>query len=118
MSFNGKEFFGKKTLLFTKAEEWKEGNDRDDLRVVGTKVTASIVFDGADYGKNGNSLNEGEFLTIKVQQPLSYFADWKAFDTFFRVTEITKASIYGDFRNQLSVTVPTLEKLVRKQKDA
>lgn len=107
-----KRLLAKDQFLFTKAEEWKEGSDSESLRTVGTKITGVIAIDGADYGDDSlRELNRGESLTIKVQQPLSAFNDWKPFGSIFKITEVTKAVIYGQFRNQLSITVPSLEKI-------
>ena len=108
--FDTDAFFNDKQLLYTKLEEWKEGEDADHLQTLGTKVTGVIVVDRADYG-DLKEVNRGESLTFKVQQPVSAFSDWKPFGTIFKVTKVTKASVYGDDRNQLSVTVPNLERI-------
>lgn len=108
--FDVDRFFGKSQLLFTKIEEWREG-EKDNLKTVGTKITGVIAVDGADYGQEGRDVNRGESITVKVRQPVSAFNDWKPFGTLFRVEEFEKASIYGEFRNQLSLTVPSLIKV-------
>lgn len=110
-TFDSDAFFNDKQLLYTKLEEWKEGEDADHLQTLGTKVTGVIAVDGADYGSGLKSVNRGESLVFKVQQPVSAFEDWKPFGTIFKITKVTKASVYGDYRNQLSVTVPSLERV-------
>ena len=109
--FDVNAFLGESQLLLTKIEEWKAGEDADHLQLLGTKVTGVIAVDGADYGDDLRNVNRGESLTIKVEQPLSAFESWKPFSTIFQVNEVTRASVYGDFRNKLSVTVPSLERI-------
>lgn len=104
-------FLGNSQLLLTKIEEWKAGEDADHLHLLGTKVTGVIAVDGADYGQDLRNINRGESLTIKVEQPLSAFENWKPFSTIFQINEVTRASVYGDFRNHLSLTVPGLERI-------
>ena len=108
-AFDAPRFFKGKAFLFTKLEEWKEGDDADHMVSVGTKVTGVIYQDDASYGHDLKGVNEGESLTFKVRQPLSAFADWQAFGTRFLVEKVEKASIWGDYRNQLSVKVPSLQ---------
>ena len=109
-TFDSASFFGKSQLLFTKIEEWREGEDKNSMQTVGTKIIGVLIIDGADYGQE-KELNRGESLTIKVRQPVSAFSDWQPFRTIYRVGEVEKASIYGEFRNQLSLTVPSLVKV-------
>lgn len=109
--FDVNAFLGESQFLLTKIEEWKSGEDADHLQLLGTKVTGVIAVDGADYGNDLRNVNRGESLVVKVQQPVSAFEGWKPFGTFFKITEVTKASVYGDYRNQLSVTVPNLERI-------
>lgn len=109
-TFDSSRFFGKSQLLFTKIEEWREGETKDTMQTVGTKIIGVLVVDGADYGQE-KELNRGESLTIKVRQPVSAFSDWQPFRTIYRVGEVEKASIYGEYRNQLSLTVPSLVKV-------
>lgn len=109
--FDINEFLGHSQLLLTKIEEWREGEDPEHVRVVGTKITGVIAVDGADYGNGLKNVNRGESITIKVQQPVSAFESWDPFVTVFKITKATKATVYGDYRNQLSITVPSLEEV-------
>lgn len=105
--FDASRFFKTKSMMYAKAELWQEGEDRDHLKTVGTKITGVVFHDGTDYrGEMG--VNEGESIVFKVQQPLSTFSTWKPFNTVFKAEQVTKAVVYGDYRNQLSVTVANL----------
>lgn len=112
-TFDSTSFFKDKAFLFTKSEDWKEGEDSDHMVSVGTKVTGVIFQDETNYGHELKGLNEGESITFKVRQPLSAFSNWQPFGTQFVVNKVEKASIWGDFRNQLSVKVPSLEVVSR-----
>lgn len=108
-SFDASRFFNGKDFLFSKAELWQQGEDRDHMQTLGTKITGVIFRDRVEYGRGETEVNRGESVVFKVSQPLSTFSDWKQFNTIFRVNSVTKAVVYGDFRNQLSVTVPRLQ---------
>lgn len=107
-AFDAKRFFAGKVFLFSKAELWQQGEEREHMETLGTKITGVIFRDAVTYRKGAVGINRGESITFKVSQPVSAFSGWKAFDTRFEVKKITKATVYGDFRNMLSVTVPTL----------
>lgn len=107
--FDTEAFFADKQFLFTKAEEWQEGSDSEHMKVVGTKITGVIFVDDTEYGRDQKGINQGESITFKVRKPVSAFNGWKVFQTTFVANEFDKASIWGDFRNQLSVKVPSLQ---------
>lgn len=109
--FDSERFFKDKQFLFTKIEDWEtqEGSDTSKRRSVGSKVTGVVLSDGTSYGKDLKGINQGESITFKVAQPVSAFGNWKIFQTIFVAEEFTKVSIWGDFRNQLSVRVPKLK---------
>lgn len=106
--FDAKGFFEGKDFMLSKVEEWQEGEDLDHLKTVGTKVTGVIFRDRTSYGKAGQGINAGESLVFKVSQPVTAFANWKPFNTVFKASTFTKVSVYGDYRNMLSVKVPSL----------
>lgn len=108
LKFDTSAFFSRKEFLLSKVELWQQGQDQDHMETLGTKITGVIFRDRTDYGKGAVGVNAGESIVFKVAQPLSAFSSWKVFNTRFTVTEVTKAVIYGDFRNQLSITVPSL----------
>lgn len=107
--FDANGFFAKKEMLLTKVEAWREGEDADHLQTKGTKITGVIFRDNTDYGTAVTSgINKGESITFKVSQSVTAFANWKPFNTIFKATTFTKVSVYGDYRNMLSVKVPSL----------
>lgn len=106
--FDTKKFFESKDFMLSKVEEWQEGDDPQHLQTVGTKVTGVIFRDNTDYGKAGQGINSGESLVFKVSQPVTNFSSWKPFNTVFKANNFTKVSVYGEYRNQLSVKVPRL----------
>lgn len=111
--FDAQNFFKSKEMLFTKIEEWQEG-DAENRQTVGTKVTGVILIDKTDYGNDQVGINKGESIVFKVSQPVTEFAGWKPFVTRFQCHSFTKVTLYGDFRNQLSVKVPSLSPVVKK----
>lgn len=106
--FDANGFFKAKDFMFAKIEEWQEGEDADHRQNIGTKITGVVFHDGTSYGKDIVGINKGESLTFKVYQPVSMFNSWKPFNTVFKVENFSKVTVYGDFRNQLSVKVPDL----------
>lgn len=106
--FDAKKFFEGKDFMLSKVEEWQEGDDPQHLQTIGTKITGVIFRDHTDYGKAGQGINKGESLVFKVSQPATAFAGWKPFNTVFKAATFTKVSVYGDYRNQLSIKVPNL----------
>lgn len=106
-TFDAAAFFAKKEMLLTKVEVWQEGEDADHLQNKGTKVTAVIYIDNTSYGSDVG-LNRGESITFKVAQPVANFSNWRPFNTRFQVKNFTKVSVYGDYRNLLSIKVPDL----------
>ncbi|MBI1720213.1 MULTISPECIES: hypothetical protein [Lactobacillus] len=107
--FDSEKFFKDKEFLFTKIEEWQEGEDADHMHVVGSKITGVIYQDSTTYPHDQKGINQGESITFKVRKPISAFNGWKVFQTAFVANEFEKVSIWGDFRNQLSVKVPSLQ---------
>lgn len=105
--FDSKSFFESKDFLLSKIEEWQEEGSQN-LKTVGTKVTGVIFVDKSSYGNAGIGINRGESITFKVSQPVTNFSSWKAFNTVFKATAFTKVTVYGEYRNQLSVKVPSL----------
>lgn len=106
--FDSKSFFESKDFLLSKIEEWQEQEESQNLKTVGTKVTGVIFVDKSTYGNAGTGINRGESITFKVSQPVTNFSSWKAFNTVFKATAFTKVTVYGEYRNQLSVKVPSL----------
>ena len=90
-NFDMKAFLVGKRLAYLKASVWRDGDAE-----LGSKVVTQIIEDSTRYTQPSVD-NFGEQLTIKVRgvtRPLS---------TEVVVTEIERAVIYGDYRNQLSI---------------
>lgn len=92
--FNAELFFDKIDLQFTRVEPIKV-----DGATVGFRYNLLICEDLHNYGEE-NSLNKGEFIKVKIEDANS--------DTNFTLGQKVKlinpkATIYGDFSNQLSV---------------
>lgn len=94
------DFLKGKRLMVIGQSEWK---DYDSGKLLGTKVETVIIEDKTDYGTLGKALNLYEKMTIKVPKQIRVPVN----------SEITiinpEASVYGDYRNQLSVTAESVE---------
>ncbi len=104
LEFNLEEFLREKNLLFVKALQWTETNDKTgQTKVLGSKVVVQIWEDHTPYIKPDTN-NFGEQMTIKVRDLVpSAFEKWKPLSTEVFVTNVERASVYGDHRNQLSI---------------
>lgn len=108
-SFDFEKFsYGKRFLLIS-LSEWK---NFDSGALLGTKAEAVILQDKTDYGQSGDAnhvTNLYEKLIFKVPQKLNIPLS----------TEIKpinpKATIFGEFRNQLSIVCDNIE-VVNNQK--
>ncbi|WP_251447567.1 hypothetical protein [Vermiculatibacterium agrestimuris] len=98
LEFNCDRFFVDKRLVFVKAELWRE-----DEKIIGSKVTAQIVEDKTTYTKEGTT-NFGEQFVVKVRgvDPSS-FAKLKPLVTEVVISDVERATVYGEYRNNLSV---------------
>ena len=77
---------------------WKDGDSE-----VGSKVTLQIVDDRTQYAQPGID-NFGEQLTVKVRGAApSAFAQLRPLSTEVIITEVERATVYGDFRNNLAI---------------
>lgn len=92
------DFLVGKRLVFLKVLPWKEGDVE-----VGSKVVTQIVEDRTQYTK-ANVSNFGEQLTVKVRDvsPAAY-AQLKPLSTEVVVQDVERATVYGEYRNQLSI---------------
>lgn len=96
--FSYAQFLEGKRLVFLKARPWL-----DNGQELGSKVTIQIVEDKTQYGKP-NITNFGELLTVKVRNlPPSAFAQLKPLSTEIFIKDVEKATVYGEYRNQLSI---------------
>ena len=91
-------FLQQKTLKYLKTGIWKDGDSE-----VGSKVTLQIVDDRTQYAQPGID-NFGEQLTVKVRGAApSAFAQLRPLSTEVIITEVERATVYGDFRNNLAI---------------
>jgi hypothetical protein len=97
-NFDMKAFLVGKRLAYLKASVWRDGDAE-----LGSKVVTQIIEDSTRYTQPSVD-NFGEQLTIKVRgvTPPS-FGQLRPLSTEVVVTEIERAVIYGDYRNQLSI---------------
>jgi len=106
--FDADGFFADKVLQITNCSDWKDYKTKE-LR--GTKVECVILVDNTDYGptKDGKvASNAFEKITAKVPKQVS-------FPVGAHVKLINpKATIYGDYRNMLSITCDDIEVVTTK----
>lgn len=107
-AFNAPQFLSRKELRFISATLWVEKNDTGSEVEKGVKVSLLIYKDNSEYPNNRTNL--GEQITVKV--PFASLEDYSVFQpmlTICEVTNIEKAVVYGEYRNQLSLTATVVE---------
>lgn len=107
-AFDSSQFFLKKELRFVSSTRWVEKTDTGSEVEKGVKVSLLIYKDNSEYPNNKTNL--GELITVKV--PLASLEDYTVFQpmvTICDVTNIEKAVVYGEYRNQLSLTATVIE---------
>lgn len=91
-------FLKDKRLVYLKALIWKDGEAE-----LGSKIITQIIEDRTQYSRPGID-NFGEQLTVKVRGVApSAFAQLRPLSTEVVVKDIERATIFGEFRNNLSV---------------
>lgn len=98
--FDWDKFVNGKTLMHVRTEEWTEYETGKHL---GIKVYALITTDNTDYGNVGVELNLYEKLVIKVPRDLSIPKGAEI------VPVNVVSNVYGEYRNQLSITAEDIE---------
>jgi len=92
--FDWPAFAKGKAFLCTGCKPW---DDYDTKAHMGTKVEAVIYEDNTDYGEEAGTVsNLFEKITFKVAQDITVPIG------VFIVPKGVKATVYGDYRNQLS----------------
>ncbi|MCW1059248.1 MULTISPECIES: hypothetical protein [Streptococcus] len=107
-AFNASQFLSRKELRFISATRWVEKNDTGSEVEKGVKVSLLIYKDNSEYPNDKTNL--GEQITVKV--PLASLEDYTVFQpmvTICDVTNIEKAVVFGEYRNQLSLTATVIE---------
>ena len=101
-SFDIDRFLKGKSLVVTGCKPWKDSNTDE---TVGTRVTVAIVVDKTEYvlkdGQNGS--NRFEKFAIKVRKVISIP------ENTYVMPVNGVGSVYGDYRNNLSVTADDIK---------
>lgn len=113
-------FFKDKTLVFVKAEKWEERDDKNNITgILGSKVVIQVYEDNTAYSKEDID-NFGEQVTVKVRDvpQTAYKPHYQPLATEVVITDVEKVSIYGDYKNQLSLiaAIKTREEVTAKSK--
>lgn len=96
--FDLSAFIREKRLVYLKSAPWKDGDVE-----AGSKVTLQIAEDKTQYAKVGVD-NFGEQIAVKVRGVApSAFAQLRPLSTEIVIKEVERATVYGDFRNDLSI---------------
>jgi hypothetical protein len=106
LHFDTKGFLKDKELVFKGVSEWREytGDKNKQGDVIGSKVQMLIMADNTRYeDSEEQELNVGEVVTIKTPRLKSEFEDCKKMATRMQIVNITKANVYGEFNNNLSL---------------
>lgn len=107
-AFNASQFLSRKELRFISATHWVEKTDTGSEVEKGVRVSLLIYKDNSEYPNDRTNL--GEQITVKV--PFASLEDFSVFQpmvTICEVKNIEKATIYGEYRNQLSLTASVIE---------
>jgi hypothetical protein len=100
--FSVEDFIEGKTLVFVKATPWGEG-EGNSKTLSGSKVLLQILQDNTRY-KNPEINNFGEQFTVKVRDVApSTFQNFKPLQTLVTIMDVERATIWGDFRNEISI---------------
>lgn len=100
--FDLEDFLAAKRLVFVKAAQWSEGEGKD-ARLEGSKVVVQIAEDKTKYAKEGID-NFGEQFTVKVRGAASSaYHNLKPLNTEVAITDVERATVWGDYKNELSV---------------
>lgn len=101
--FDIESFLAGLTLMFIRQSEWR---DYDTQKVLGTKTELVIIEDNNDYGSTNGEVvtNLFEKLTVKIPKQL----DNIPLQSKVRLVN-PEAVVYGEFRNQLSITADDIE---------
>ena len=96
--FSVEDFIEDKLLVFVKATPWYEDN-----KIEGSKVLVQIVQDNSQYNKSEHNNFGGQF-TVKVRNvPAPSYQNYKPFQTQVTIVDVERASVWGDYRNELSI---------------
>lgn len=107
--FDCDSFFRGKSLMVLSSSVWKD--NEDDTKVLGTKLSVVIISDKTNYkrAEGDSSSNRFEKISVKVSKSVS--VDENSYISLVNPT----ATIYGEYRNQLSVRCDDIKIIPTKQ---
>lgn len=101
IEFKHDDFFEKKKLYFLSARTLQNEN--------GVKVSLLILEDNTTYANNQTNL--GEQITVKIlNKSIENYSNFQPMTTVCKITNISKATVFGEYQNQLSI-VGNVEKV-------
>ena len=104
--FKFNEFAKDKKFMVTEVSPWQDFNTK---QVLGSALTVVIIEDATEYGKQGNNLYEK--FKIKVRKQVN-----PPVNTLVMPSGEVEATVYGDYRNMLSVTSDDIRIINDKEK--
>lgn len=104
VELNLDKYLEEKRTVFLKAEPWEERNAEGAVTSLnGSKVTIQIIEDKTKYSREDTN-NFGSQIVVKIRnQAPSTFAKLKPFGTEVQIVDVEKASVWGDYRNEISL---------------
>lgn len=105
--FKFMEFAKGKKFMVTEVTPWQDYNTK---QVLGSAITVVIIEDNTEYGKQGNNLYEK--FKIKVRKQVNPSVN----SLVMPAGEVVEATVYGDYRNMLSVTCDDIRIINDKEK--
>nr|CDL65664.1 unnamed protein product [uncultured bacterium] len=93
---NNYRYFDSESFLKGKTLAYLKGKSQYDEKFKGVSITVIIL-------KDPENENEGEQFTVKVVGVQESFLNQFKMLDIVQLYDITKATVYGDFQNQLSI---------------
>jgi hypothetical protein len=101
MYFSLEDFLADKRLVYLKAAPWNEGEGQA-MSLEGSRVTVQIIEDNTQYAKDVDNFGAQFIVKVRGMSPAAY-GKWKPLQTEVVITDVEKATVWGEFRNELSV---------------
>lgn len=113
LEFNLSKFLKSKVLEVTSFKEHKRYENGKPIGVDGVVISVAIVKDRTDYGTPGIS-NLYQIFSIRVNgASIDDVTTRFSPGDVIRLKSYVKASVYGDYRNQLSVQCNSLSDILK-----
>lgn len=106
LHFDSQAFFSHKRLICIGGRVW---SDPDSGKILGTKLDIVIAQDKTNYQSEEYVTNLYEKFVLKVPRELKI-----PFNAEIRMVN-PESKVYGDYRNQLSVTADNIEIIGKKE---